>query len=510
MTSCERQRPIMFVAGLSLAALLLPGCTQVLGIEDLPARNPGGGDGGPADGGPADGPEPTSFRLVGAEPSVVREGDGAVRPIPIVIEGQNISPDVEVAVGGPNGLSTTDVVVSADGTRLAFGLSVPVIEGAAPETVTVLATQGQNSALVNLPLRSLDELVASQIAGGRLSQNDIADLYSRIVIDTSLILEGTEPVRLVATAEVVVAASISADGGDAVGATPGDPGPGGCRGGGLSEDGECGSGGGLAPSDPTSNDSAGGGGHITPGIPGGGDNGADGGSATGTAALVPLDDEGGNGGGGSKQGSGGAGGGVLELTSEGSFTLDVTALFSARGGRGGDGRCDAVSVGGAGGGSGGAILLRGLGGFADLGTSVRMDASGGAGGDTDTCLENGGGGADGRMRVDHPEPGEFPPFARTTRRPIRGPVISPTLPTIVDTSGVVVPLFGQPSEVYQVFVNGSRFIGVEIDADGAVNVPVTLVPGRNLVCASVDSAPIELQPSEAYHCLPIAYIPTTP
>ncbi|WP_428265923.1 hypothetical protein [Haliangium sp.] len=494
--------------GLCAAAALAASCSVLYNPDDLGVGSDGGLPPGVPDARPPDALPAGAFGLIRSVPATVREGEGAVRPIPVVIEGQNISPDVEISVMALDDVILTAPVVNGAGTRLAFGMTVPVIDVGAPDSFTIVARQNGEERMVTVGLVSLDELVASKLSGGRLSQDDVnaLDCCSRIVIDASVILEGDEPVRLTATAEVVVSASISANGGDAVAANPGQPGPGGCRGGGLSADGECGGSGGQAPNDPTSNDAAGGGGHITPGIPGGGDSGADGGDASGSADLVPLSDEGGHGGGGSKQGAGGGGGGVFEITSEGVFRVDIGGNFSARGGGGGDGRCDAVSVGGGGGGSGGGILLRGLAGFEDLGSTPRIAAGGGAGGDTGTCLENGGGGADGRVRVDYPEVGDQPPFARTSRRPVRGPTIAPTLPVIVEAAGVAVPIAGQPDATYRIFVNGSGVDDVPIDQDGVVNVPVTLVEGRNELCVGTENGSIGNQPSEGKHCVHIAYM----
>jgi hypothetical protein len=460
--------------------------------------------------------DPTRLALETLDPAEVVEGLGCIpvptgcrsdsRPVPIVITGANIMPGATVTLNGA-GLDavTTDLFVNEDGTMAAFALSVPTLPALTDgnrQTIEVSVTQGGITESIALPVRGLNDFVASVDApGGTFAVTSLRDRYARILIDAPVTFTGTARVKLEATAELVVAAAVQVDGKNASGQNGGAGGPGGCSGGRNQTAGTCeggGSGGGNGGG-------GGGGGHAETGQSAGGA----GGPVTGNAFLTPLAPAGaatsrGHGGGGGGNcltgtgGGGGGGGGSLELTSGGALRLTAAALLSAKGGNGvnGQGLC---AAGGGGGGSGGAILVRAALAFDDEGEDTRASVDPGQGGG------NGGDGSPGRVRFDLPSAAATPPaFAGVTHR-YRGPVWDPATPAVTTEPALMLQLFGGGSETVFIDIEGQARRELAFPEDGVLQVPVNLAPGRSEICARVTDGPHANQP-DAANCFDIAYI----
>jgi hypothetical protein len=524
------------LCGLAAGALLaLSSCTFLFDPDKLSQNSDGGSPPGNVDGGGGGGdgsvppidaipPDaryipPGEFGLTRLEPTTIFEGEGAAWPVPIVVHGQNIAPDATITLDGAS-FTATEVTgtVASDGSMIVFPLTVPVLPTLAKgqsQAITITVQQNGESSELPLVVNGLDELLASALPGNpsNVEASELDPPYSSIVFDRNLTFTGTAPIRLVATAEIQLAATLSASGVSANKTTAGLGGPGGCAGGALSTDGQCDAGGGGAASN---DEAAGGGGHFTIGTPGGGVPRGPGGQSTGRPEMAPLVDEHGNGGGGSATGAGGGGGGILELTSQGTFTITATGNLKADGGRGGEGICSAsVSAGSGGGGSGGAILVRSFGGFDDQDTTPRLSVRGGDGGDMPpnrNCQETGGAGSSGRMRVDTSELGGLEPFARATPTPFQGPLFrnrsanGTPIPVVVDLSQLTLDLVGQPGRVVHVEVNGGARQPVNMSAGGTGSFTAQLQTGANRICVFMDEdTPIDL--SEGAQCIVIASIP---
>jgi hypothetical protein len=381
----------------------------------------------------------------------------------------------------------------------------------ASDFVTVTVRSDGKSDSLMLTIQGLDELVIS--GSGQVAAADLEPLYSRIQIGGTPTLTGNQPIRLVATAEIVLDGTLRANGQDADLGTPGQGGPGGCAGGLPGSNGGCGIGGGRGGGD----DAPGGGGHFTIGTPGGGEPSNPGGMLTGRPEMVPLASEQGNGGGGALDVSGGGGGGIVELTSQGGFTVESNGRIEATGGRGGTGLCNtSTSNGSGGGGSGGAILLRAWDGFDDRSDTIALSVRGGDSGplapDTD-CPDVGGAGSAGRIRVDTSELGVLPGFAATSPAPVQGPMFrnrnagGSLVPVVVTQSMLTLDLVGQPNRAFFLDVNGTGPESHTMPAAGTDSVPVQLVAGLNRICAVVVDEAASSQLSENLQCISIAYIP---
>ncbi len=477
----------------------MPGCSQILGIEDLP--DPDGGVAPPPDAKPL---APGEFGVTGVEPFSVMEGEGAAWAVPIIVTGQVLTPDTVVVLDGAGfAQQAITPVVASDGRSLAFPLRVPVLPDIGKgdnAMIMVTVRKGTLSAMTQLTVTGLDELTISSLGGGPLRATDFDPPYSRIVIDQDVELTGPDAVRLVATAEIQLNAAISADGQDADKKEPGQGGPGGCAGGDPEEAGGCGPGGGGGGE---GDDAGGGGGHFTVGTPGSGSPPTPGGAQTGKPELVPLTDEAGNGGGGSREGAGGGGGGIVELTSHGTFVVEREGRISADGGQGGDGICNtSFKAGSGGGGSGGAILVRAWGGFDDKDTVPRLTALRGDGGEMppdDNCVEVGGAGSNG-----------LPDFAESSPAPFQGPLLrnidssDRPVPVVTRQSQIMLEAFGERDTGFNLDVNGTR-VPFSTSSDGDASETVTLQPGRNKICA-VTSADTALEVSEGAQCIEIVSI----
>jgi hypothetical protein len=498
------------------AMLALSSCTLLFDPDKLRQ----GGDGGPpgSDGGvQRDAIPPGEFGLTFLEPATVQEGEGAAWPVPIIVRGQKIAPGATITLDGAGFIqSPVTATVAGDGSLIVFPLQVPVLEALAADqtdriTVTVLS-DGESDSL-QLTVQGLDELVASDVSQpDQVEAADLAPLYSRIHIDRDLTFTGSEPIRLVATAEIVLDGVLDANGRPADVATPGQGGPGGCVGGVPNGNGACSTGGGRGGGD----DAPGGGGHFTMGTPGGGVPSNPGGVSTGRPEMVPLANEQGHGGGGALDVAGGGGGGIVELTSYGSFTVESGGSVEANGGRGAQGLCTgAVANGSGGGGSGGAILVRAWGGFDDQKNDTALSVRGGDGGamapNTD-CEQVGGAGSAGRIRVDTSDLGGLPLFVPAQPPPFQGPLFrnrdagDNPIPVVVTLPMLTLDLVGKPNDEFFLDVNGTNRESVLMSAAGAAAVLVQLSAGLNRICAVMDQT-TSLQLSEGVQCISIAYIP---
>lgn len=190
--------------------------------------------------------DPTRLALEQLDPPDVFEGAGCVpaetgcrsdsRPVPIVITGANIMPGATVTLNGP-GLDgvTPDLVVSQDGTMAAFAVSVPVLPDLASGalgSIDVIVSQGGISESIVLPVRGLDDFVASVDAPGQtFAAASLRARYARIAIDAPVTFTGSARVKLEATAELVVGAVVRVDGRNGNGQAGGAGGSGGCNGG---------------------------------------------------------------------------------------------------------------------------------------------------------------------------------------------------------------------------------------------------------------------------------------
>lgn len=471
------------------------------------------------------------------DPAEVLEGAGCVpaaegcradsRPVPVVIHGSGIAEDASIVL---NGAGFADyqvplIAISPGGDMAAFAVSVPVLPELADgdsEVITVIVRQDDAEQSRPLSVRGLDELLASQAAPeGTLDVGQLRARYSRIAIDQAVQLTGNQVARLVATAEIVVAAELRADGQNASGGTPGAGGPGGGAGGAAEQAGDFEGGGGAG----NNASGGGGGGHAEEGSRGGGNQAGAGGTTTGRAILTPLTmgealtarGHGGGGGGNNALenggGGGGGGGGTLELTSQGSLRLTAKAILSAKGGNGALGACNGLApVGSGGGGSGGAILVRAALAFADEGSDARVDVGPGSGPEQNGCRK-GGDGAPGRVRVDLPATGELPAAFTGVTHLYRGPMWSPDTPSITtradvnDNNEIILTLLGTPQETVFVDIEGETRRELGFPMDGVIEVAVPAAEGLRELCARVTDDAHASQP-DAANCIDLAYIPS--
>jgi hypothetical protein len=472
--------------------------------------------------------DPNELSFQALEPAEVFEGEGCIpvdtgcrsdsRRVGIVIRGARITPEAELRLTGAgyeNAL--VDLTVGPDGAMAAFELSVPVLPELADGMTQGIEVELSQAGVVRtrtLTVRGLDELLASS-AGAAIDVGTLRARYSRIDIDTPVVITGNRRVQLLATAEIVVGAALDVSGRNASGQTAGSPGPGGCRGAGPESPAMCEGGGGGG----TDGAAGGGGGHAEQGEPGEGASTGNGGAATGRIELSPLEPQfnedtarGHGGGGGSncvggQGGAGGGGGGSLELTSKGSLRFTAAARLLAQGGVGGNssGLCTLSQRGDGGGGSGGAILVRAGMAFADEGAADSVNAAGGAGG---TGGNAGGDGAPGRVRLDQPGVDPAPSFQGVTHF-YRGPMWSPDSPAIVAGPIPSLRLSGGANNGVFLEVGGRGKEGRSFSPEGMLDFTPALEPGHNAVCAVVTIDSHSSQP-DAFNCIDIVYIPVPP
>jgi len=486
------------------AAVATAGCSLVYDPDDLRAGRDGGAS---ADAGPND------LFVARVTPDSVFEGEGSsydpeleemVRRIPIVLEGQNMTAETDFTIEGLGlDMAIEDVQVSGDGHFAAFALRVPILDavgdGDMSESLSIhLDKAGETT---NAPLIEVTGLDALELDGDGLDADELHGSYTHVRLSGEVTATGSAAIRIVATAGIEIDGTLRADAGSAP-----SPGPGGCPGGGSATAADCGTGSGKAGESSASPGGGGGGGYGTGGTAGSGGAGQAGGTA-GQKFLVALPPaEGatahgaGGGGGGDNVATagarGGGSGGTLELTTPATFTMSGTALLSAAGGDGQDSTC--TVGGGGGGGSGGAILIRA--GRLLVGDGAEAVAPGGQGAGDPSCL--GGNGGKGRIRIDR---GSGAGIAADPTAFIGAAPILDDLDVIVTDATLVVPVRGDASASYQIFVGDGGPRAFDTGADGTANPDVMLEPGLNRLCVQV-AAGANLDFPESTNCVNVAYI----
>ncbi|MBK9033516.1 MAG: hypothetical protein IPL61_19990 [Myxococcales bacterium] len=468
---------------LGLAALC-GACTIVYDADNLPPPTDAT-DAPVVDAVPIDA-DPTLLTLASVEPASVAEGVGAGggRPVLVVLHGQSLVGDAVVTaelIGGGDTPTVTGFVASADGTEAALELRVPVLTdlgAGAMRTLRLTVTQGAVAATIDVTVLGLAELT---LTGPTATASAMPQVYSRIEITGDVRWTGADPVRLVATADVRVAARL--DGG-AQGTTPG---PHGNAGGAAATDGDYTPGGGSRGTTNNglglSGSGGGGGGFGAAGTGGSGDSAGGPGGVTGNDMLVPLVSvtgaagNRGNGGGGggaaltSMGGVGGGGGGVVALSAGGDIVVEGAGAIAAAGGTSNGGS------GGGGGGSGGAILVRAGGVITAAGAWLSAPGGGASTGATNA----GGRGGVGRIRIDVGS-GDVGAMAANPGA-IRGPAWATTTPVIAP-SLTSLTLTGQPGRAFPIRLNDTAAGDASPGLDGTVAVTdLAFRRGRNQVCA---------------------------
>jgi hypothetical protein len=492
---------------LATAGLLAAGCSWVYDADDLRGR----GDAGEPDAAIA----PDELHIFQFAPREVLEGEGSaaddadvelVRPIPIVIVGQNLdkATSFELEVQGLVEPERVEPIISSDGTLGAFPFRVPILDGRDQDELASLKlsyTDGDVSKEKIVVIRGLGALVQE---GGELDTTLLAPRYSHVALSGTVTTRGSALLKLWAAAGISISGTLSAS------ASGQGAGPGGCAGGARVADADCGGGSGKAGE--TSGSPGGGGGgafgdnDATAGTGGAGEPGG----KVGNAFLVPLPPEGpgpaGGGGGGMTDLGvggqvGGGSGGVIELNTPAVLRLGEGVLITAGGGDGGVSNLCATAGGGGGGGSGGAILLRAAAALV-AGSGARIEAPGGEGKGQSGCL--GGNGGVGRIRIDAPVPVELDsaPAAHIA------PMLMLDLDPVVRTARLEVALRGAPSTSYNLFLNDGEEEAAVISADsaGVGSAEITLQSGLNTVCVQVAPG-ASLVHSESLNCQNVAYIP---
>ncbi|HKE14840.1 MAG TPA: hypothetical protein VKB80_08260 [Kofleriaceae bacterium] len=521
--------PLLALAGVLAAA---SACSLRYDPDDL---GQGDDESGGGDQTPDAGPDDLFVHRV--FPSEVFEGEGfaadpddqtTVRAIPMVLFGQNMTPDTRVTVSGDGFLlREVEAQVSPDGAWAAFELRMPLVEDSSEARdveLRISLVKGAEMHETTVVHHLLPELApVPQTPGGTVTLSpdslkvDSAGVarFSRVDLRGNVLAGQGGPLRLFAYAGISVTGVLNASGNGA------EPGAGGCAGGDVGLNAACGDGsGGAGASAAVGVGGGGGGGFGTEGRTGLGDakGGGDPGEATGDPSLVPMPPSGGGvrpaGGGGGGKGAldaggtpGGGSGGVIELTTPGLFSL--SAAVQVDGAAGTD--CPSLDPGGAGGGgSGGALMLR-AGSLVVGSGGATLEAVGGRGG---TCSAGDGGkGGAGRIRLDLPAAGAItadpPAFV--------GPAfVMSEIPVVTTDSALPVEIRGEPGGSYQLLVispdtatddERTRTEAVATPGpDGVGEKTVELSQGFNRLCLRVvpDADP-DSQP-EAANCLNVAYI----
>jgi hypothetical protein len=166
---------------------------------------------------------PGDLAIYALSPSIVDEGMGVGRAVPVAILGANIEQGAMVRLTGPGKDGEMQALeVSENGDLAVFELVLPVdtaLGEAATTPITVEVLQGGQMESLSLTVNWLDELVVT--AAASLDTATLAAKYSSIDIGADVQAQGDAPLRLVATAELVLAASVDAAGSNG--------GPGRCR-----------------------------------------------------------------------------------------------------------------------------------------------------------------------------------------------------------------------------------------------------------------------------------------
>ncbi len=282
--------------------------------------------------------DPTMLSITSVKPGMLVEGAGAngSRRAVIVVEGMHMVPEGATVTVAPTApvtktpmimVDNTQLVVEANGTRLAVPVTLPVdgALGAAdviPMDVTVTQLAGgvmvsktKSAAFMIKGLPELDTAAAQTFSSG---PNEFSIVNLRAGATFSVAANQTEPIVITSTSSLTIAAGIAINL-NAAGTTPGPAGGlGGAGGAGGVLNGTTGSqGGGPAK-----------------GLPSGGDGGF-GGDPQLTTLGAPNRSSGGAGGNGlslgAKGGDGGAGGGSIELFGDGDVSVGAINAKGASG-----------------------------------------------------------------------------------------------------------------------------------------------------------------------------------
>ena len=487
-----------------VSAAALAGCSLIYNPGGLP--------------GPNDGMEvivdadPSMLALMDVKPAVINEGQGAGggRSAVIVIRGENIAPDAMVTITSQtnnNHFTVGAVELAADHKFIAVQIVATVDDTLAPGsnnnldihvTQTIPAVGTITKDLIGMVaikgLRTLDTF------NGDASTLD--ELYSDVKLSGAITLSGNKDQRAtIRSASSIMVGNLDASGKSAQNKTPGDGGPGGCKGGAPGGNGDCSPGAGQAGG------MGGGGGGASfggDGTPGGGNNPGSAGMKVGNATISTYDDfmgitanrAGGGGGGGggavlTAGGAGGGGGGIVELTAEGDI---MAGTITANGGTGSRGTTT-LTDGGGGGGAGGAILVRAGGTLA-----TGMLTAKGAG-----SMDTGGTGSVGRIRFDVAT--GTPPAGDPV--PHRGPAFAGA-PVTVTTPNPSIMLTGSSNDGFKVYVIDHDGASHDQDtyafgSNGTVTITPTLFRGYNRLCILLDGG--ARGTPEGEKCIDIAMLP---
>ncbi|MBE7448627.1 MAG: hypothetical protein HS111_07005 [Kofleriaceae bacterium] len=429
--------------------------------------------------------DPSRLVLTGVSPAELDEGVGAGggRPALIVLEGSAIVGAAAVAVelvGSDEPVPLVGFDATADGTRGGLAVRVPVLpELAAGQTATlrITITQGETVDTVDVTVRGLDEL---RLTAATMNSADLAPRYSQIEVASNIRFTGAAPVRLRATAGVVVDQRVD---GDAQGATPG---PHGCPGGAVDNPGGCMAGGGRQGANGSvlglgTGSGGGGGGFAAQGTAGSGMMPGQPGDVSGNDMLVPIESVAGtvgNRGGGGGGGGAHAAGGWPRRRRRRRHPARGRRRHRRRRERRAAGprrrRCRQRRLGRRRLRS--ALLVRA--GGAITAPGAWLSAPAGQGG---TGNNAGGAGSVGRIRVDAAA-GDVPSMA-TTPPAVRGPAWSPSVPSITTASSLAVELRGQPGRTFELRLDDQPAGTATPGVAGTAVPTVTLRPGRNQLCA---------------------------
>lgn len=412
----------------------------------------------------------------------------------VLIEGSDILPGAVVTLDGL-GFAGNQVpaVVGADGTMLGFEISIPVIPTLAAgsiEMIHVTVSQAGIDQTIDLEVGGLDELSVSEVgAAAAINALEAGTLFSAVRIDAPLAATSGAPLVLNATSLIDVTAPMTAhgcDGGNTL-TTGGCDGQGGKQG--LQGSGGIGG---------TPNGGGGGGGNQSAGIPG--QNGGLGGVKTPNSMLVPLAEHRGQGGGGAVQTRGGDGGGLIAMTSGGAIRIGSAIELPGSAGQDGTQTCNPLLLGdgaaGGGGGAGGSLMVRGRASVIfDETASINLRGGDPGGSNNDEC--DGGGGSDGRARIDATNLIGSPGVTG-----VHGAVIADANRLRTGAEAQSIDLAGDAGTPTWISINRGPATSFNL----ATSQVVTFEPGLNNVCVHVTD-PANGTPPESLHCVDFIYLP---
>lgn len=453
---------------------------------------------------------PAALMITSVTSSTLVEGTGTgSRPALVIVAVSALTTDSPTITldpimdGGASRMATVIASrVSTDRTKIALALQLPVLttvgEGATkPLHVTV--TQPGGTASTDLTITGLDELEPSVAT---LDTSTLRAQYSRAIFATPVHFTGAPPALVRVTSDITISAAVDVDG---IGRIAGAHG---CDGGLAATAGGCGSSGGGGGNSGVGGSAGGGGGFGATASPGMGNTPGGAGVASGDDMLISLTTNvgaagnrgnGGGGGGGATLGGGGAGGGgggVLELTAEGSITVNAAGRARANGGNGGAG--GGLGGGNGGGGSGGAIVIRSGAGISAPAGWVSAVAGTGAG-----SSNKGGNGSIGRVRIDATT---SPAGMVTGPIAMRGAVWAATTPTLATTATPALSIVGDIGRTYGLTINDVAQTPVMVGGGGTGAVSATLATGTNRLCV-LASVAATIGNQESVRCVEIVYLP---